>query len=312
MFGLIFGSASQPVVAGSDDYGGGWAVPSLDTSISISNENVRRSIFDRQILKSRNSPSNAAHSVSSSPLQAIPNTSSAQKRLSLSYKPSIQRRKQNYLNFVAKTRGDDPNGAVQLAQFFASSDVIQSISTALVPYGLRIDNVADAFAVYWTSAWLGSRGQQQQGTKAQAQAIRTQAFNALSLVPGFENATDAEKQEFAEALLIQAMMIDSAVEQSKANPAQMSKVKATVTQGAKGMGLDLYTMTLTPNGFVPARKGSAVKEAISPLAGDQEERILASNNSVDTATPNYILLAAAGGAGFGGILLMGRVVRRKS
>jgi hypothetical protein len=34
----------------------------------------------------------------------------------------------------------------------------------------------------------------------------------------------------------------------------MSKVKAAIAQGAKGIGLDLGAMMLTENGFVPAKK----------------------------------------------------------
>jgi hypothetical protein len=70
-------------------------------------------------------------------------------------------------------------------------------------------------------------------------------------------------------------------------------------------------MKLTDEGFVPSGKTGAVDPA--PGAPDQA---LAANSApepvaaTDTSTP-YILLAAAGGAGIGGVVLLGKMIGRR-
>ena len=182
---------------------------------------------------------------------AQPQSDSA-KLAALTFTPSLKRRKDNITSFIAKTRAQDPAGAEQMQQMFAAVDMFAEMEKALVPYGLRIDNVADAYAVWWSSAWLASRGLVDAGSREQAQAIKAQATNGFLATPVFAKATDAQKQQFAEALLIQAAMIDAAVEQAKGNPEQLKAVGQAVRQGAKASGLDLDKMELTPTGFVPA------------------------------------------------------------
>jgi hypothetical protein len=117
----------------------------------------------------------------------------------------------------------------------------------------------------------------------------------------------------AEAMLVQAALIEAYIGNAKSDPALMTKVKAAIVQGAKGMGLDLYKMTLTPDGFIPAKRGSAVDDSDIPSLPEDtpSEAELASNTGDETA-PNYALIAAAGGAGLGGMFLLGKAMGRKS
>jgi hypothetical protein len=66
--------------------------------------------------------------------------------------------------------------------------------------------------------------------------------------------TDAQKQEFAETLLVQAVIFDSFVKQYKNSPAQMRALGSAIRQGAMRSGLDLDAMTLTTSGFVPVKR----------------------------------------------------------
>jgi hypothetical protein len=245
--GFSSGTTNRILIADSSDYGGGWAVPSLDTAISIGRDAVSRAIFDRQICKGCRSTENS-NPISSNSSQSKP----IQKSVRLDFKPSTSRRKQNLSRFVEKTRANNPQGAAQMAKLFASTDVIEKLGKAMAPYGLRTNNVADVYAVYWTSAWLGSCGRNDNLPKNQIIAIKNQAAQALSATAQFTSATDAQKQELAEAMLIQAVLIDASIDYAKSDPALLNKVKAAVSQGAKGMGLDLDRMTLTPQGFRPA------------------------------------------------------------
>ncbi|QAY78094.1 hypothetical protein [Sphingosinicella sp. BN140058] len=76
----------------------------------------------------------------------------------LRYTPSMARRVANLAGFVSKTRAVDPAGAADLERMFADGDFIEKIGAALAPYGMRVDNLADAYTVYWISAWQATRG----------------------------------------------------------------------------------------------------------------------------------------------------------
>ena len=171
----------------------------------------------------------------------------------LEFRFSDARSRQNMAQFAQKIRASDPNGADQFEQLVASKNIMGEIGKAIAPYGLRTNDFADAYTLYWMSAWLGSRGRTDNPTRGQTAAVRNQAANALLAAPELRAASDAQKQEMAEALFIQAALISSTVDSAKANPAFMAQAKAAIAQGAEGMGLDLASMTLTDNGFVPAR-----------------------------------------------------------
>lgn len=172
--------------------------------------------------------------------------------LDLSFTPSKERRTRNLAGFVAKSRKVDPQGADQLQALFASTDLIEAMRAPLAKSGLRIDDLGDAYAAWWITAWYASRGSNETPSAARVAAVKAQTARALSATPMMRGASDAAKQEMAEALLIQAAMLDDAVEQSKARSDWMAGVRAAAAQGAKGMGLDLSAMTLTDAGFVDA------------------------------------------------------------
>ena len=186
------------------------------------------------------------------PLERLtPLSPNANPAKALNFRPSETVRRNNLKQFAQKTRAVDPAGADQMEQLFASTDIIVAIGNAMAPYGLRTDNVADAYAVYWTNAWMGARGRNDSLSKSQLAVVRNQAANALLASPEFTSTSDPQKQEMAEALLIQAALIDTSIESAKSDPAFMSKLKVAIAQGAEGMGLDLDAMDLTANGFVP-------------------------------------------------------------
>lgn len=168
------------------------------------------------------------------------------------YTPSRERRTANLAGFVARTRAADPQGADNLAKVFASVDVIEEMRPPLAAVGLRIDDVADAYAVWWINAWQASRGIDDDVSRRTATAVRDQAAQAMAASGLLRGAGDAAKQEMAEALLIQAALVADAMKQSQGNPELGRMVAAAVAQGARGMSLDLASMTLTEDGFVPA------------------------------------------------------------
>ena len=177
-----------------------------------------------------------------------------QQAASALYTPSKARRAANLQQFVNRTRTTDPAGAEELARAFAAGDFIEKIGAAVAPQGLRIDSLADAYAVYWINAWQATQGRTDTPSPATIAAVSAQAERALANAPAFAGANDAMKQQLAETLWIQSVMIESSVEHAKGKPALMAELGKAVTQGARGMGLDLTAMTLTPRGFEPARR----------------------------------------------------------
>jgi hypothetical protein len=237
---------TAPQILIADSLDGGWAVPSLDTAISIGRDVVNRANFDRIVLENSRSKSSPNPNINN-PKQSLVSISS--KRLaSLEFKPSVKLRQQNLSRFLAKLRASDSPGAGQIEQI-SPVNVAMAINKSMASVGLKSNNVADAYAVYWTNAWIGSRGQNEDLPKAQMIAVRNQAANALLLNPKFTSATNIQKQELAESMILQAILISATIDNTKSDPVLLEKVKVAIAQGAKGMGLDLDRMTLTPQGF---------------------------------------------------------------
>ncbi|KGM31070.1 DUF6683 family protein [Inquilinus limosus] len=171
---------------------------------------------------------------------------------SFAYRPDPARRRANLARFVDRSRAADPQGAENLAALFAQGDLIERMRPELAKYGLVIDNVADAYAVWWINAWLASRGSHDDISAATAAAVRRQVVRSMASTTALATAGDAAKQEMAEALLVQGVLLGAALEQAKGDRTQTAALSRAAIQGASGMGLDLSAMTLTEAGFVPA------------------------------------------------------------
>lgn len=191
---------------------------------------------------------NAQNSASGAPKRN--GASEAAPTAKLIYHVDLARRRNNLAQFVEKVRAVDPQGATNLANEFAQGDFIARLQTELRRFGLTVDNVADAYATYWISAYQATKGDSSTPNKTIIDAVRTQSSRALSSAPEFAQASDAAKQEMAEALWIQAALLDTAVSGAKDKPDDLRLVGKAASQGARSMGLDLSTLSLTDKGFV--------------------------------------------------------------
>jgi hypothetical protein len=238
------------------------------------------------------------------------------------YTPSKSARKKNLANFVAKTRATDPAGAAQMEQVFASGDIIEQIDGMMQAKGLSVSNAADAYAVWWVNAWEVANGiTSGESSSRQLKAVSAQAARGFASTAQFVNATDAQKQEMAEAMLIQAALIDSSAEAYANDPAMKQKLADAVRQGAKKTGLDLDAMTLTEDGFVKAkgRKTGAAGDASKAANPNAPTTAIAANATGASEgesgeggnTLNYALIAAAAGAGLGSVFLFGKAMGKK-
>ena len=155
----------------------------------------------------------------------------------------------------------------------------------------------DAYALYWVSAWQAAQGDTSTPDRATMQAVRQQAAEALGATPDFANASNANKQQLAEACLVQAMLVGAMQDKYGDDADMKAKVGDAVRKGAKGMGLDLDAVTLTKNGFVSTKRLGA--NDVNPTAKPTRQ-----TDAKDA--PPYVLMAAAGGAGLGAVYLLGK------
>jgi hypothetical protein len=166
------------------------------------------------------------------------------------YRRAANQTQQNLRNFIARTPIEA--GRADLEQALAAQPTIMDdIASAVRAYGFDPHNVADAYAVWWINVWGASQKRNIEPDAATVAAVKQQVYAAFAATPDFAATSDADRQEYAEALLLQAAMLGSAFEQMKNNPAQLDQLANAASQGAKAQGLDLSLMTLTSQGFVP-------------------------------------------------------------
>ncbi|RZF59159.1 hypothetical protein EWE75_23210 [Sphingomonas populi] len=171
-------------------------------------------------------------------------------RVNLTYRPDAARRHKNFARFVAKASQIDPADGAQVKQMITGQDVIGKLQAAIRPYGMSINNVADAAAVYLAFAWLATRAEDRDPTRAEMTGLRTQMAAAMAASPAFATASDAVKQEMAEGNLVQGLIVGKFGAMAKKNPALRPKVRALVAQGAKSAyGFDLLSLSLTAHGL---------------------------------------------------------------
>lgn len=162
------------------------------------------------------------------------------------YTPSIAIRKASFDAMLARARKGDPAAARSLEQLMAQGDLIERMGPLLAPARLRTDNLADAYALWWIVMWNASQGKSGDPDPVLCTAVRNQV---VALLPGQAKLADADKQRLAEGLLLQALLVEAAVDQAR-TPAEKTQVAELVRRTVAPMGMDFSTMTLTPKGFV--------------------------------------------------------------
>ncbi|MDY7098014.1 MAG: DUF6683 family protein [Pseudomonadota bacterium] len=228
-------------------------------------------------------------------------------RIDYTYRYDRNRTRENLNLFVKQS--PTPQAAVELKKMLdAQPTIMDDIRQGIRPYGLDTHNVADAYAMWWINAWLAYKGLDQDTPRGTVAMVKAQVQNALAAVPDFANTTEADRQQFSEALLLQGLMAAAALDQLKGNPDHMRQLSAAVHKGALSMDVDLSKMDLTPNGFVP-RKGADASEAGQDVLPDSAEP--AQRASADGEGDSALALALAAGAGLGVVLLGGAAFMRR-
>ena len=166
--------------------------------------------------------------------------------------PAIMRQVQEAT--VNKVKASNPAAAEQLAQVMAQHDLLAAWGEALQQFHLELNNVADAMTANWLVVYLAANQLPDQPSAAQVAGLRRQV-GRLCATPGMQGllATDAKRQELADYLHLQALLINEAQSTAEKNHDAASSValaqQARAT-GQQNMGFDPTTVRLTTQGFV--------------------------------------------------------------
>jgi hypothetical protein len=170
----------------------------------------------------------------------------------LTFKPSAATRKQIFNEFLKGVKALQPEVGAQMEAGFARTDVIGEITKGLAGYGLKADNMADAYAYYLMSAWMGAQGRTDDYTPAQISGVQNMVRNSLASNKELLALEDSKKQFFAESLLLQGLMNDEMTKAVANDPTLKLKVASDLKAAAKLLSIDLDAFSLTPSGL--ARK----------------------------------------------------------
>ncbi len=238
----------------------------------------------------------------------------------LTYKISMQRRQANYDSFVKKSMAANRVAGEEMRGMFAKGDPIQMVGGTLQSkFGMRVDNVSDTYAMWMIAAWWVANNQDGELNRSTFTAVKAQVANGMLSTSGMATATDEVKQNMAESLLIFAIMLDSTAEAITNDPAKRKQLAASVMAKTKQeMGIDLSTITLTDQGFVPRRGGKRgdAGEAIDAADPVAQAGQLASANDASGGIGGFgagdaALLIAAVSAGAGGLFMIGKGLRQR-
>lgn len=169
--------------------------------------------------------------------------------------PALTRAKQAKL--VGAVRATDPRAAAQLQKAFAGDDVA-AVAPAFRAYGFSTDDAADMTTAYWITAWDGAHARVGTATDA-ALAKGARAQLARVMAPKLAGRSDAFKQDIADTMLLQTLLIDARMTAAKAaGPAALKAASDTVYREATTLlNVDLRAVDLTSNGFTAAGQQQA-------------------------------------------------------
>lgn len=167
----------------------------------------------------------------------------------------------NQQKLVAALRRQSPQMADAVAQGL-SGDLIATLAPELRKLGLNADDMADMTAAYWVAAWeaahdiVGRRTDPALLAGARRQIAGTMAAGAARM-------TDADRQDVADMMLLQALLIDARMKgAAQGGAAARRRMSDAIAQEAGALlKTDLRAVDLSAAGFKPAGGAAATPSA---------------------------------------------------
>lgn len=166
-----------------------------------------------------------------------------------SFTPSAARTQDNVSRFIRLSEQAGDGGQLR-SYFVAQPTLMGEIAQAMRGANLDPQNVADCYALWWMAVWQAANGVTGDPDSRTVAAVRRQARDVFATTPGFAETSDADRQQYAEALMLQTLLLSAANEQFQGNPAALRQLASSARQGAVASGVDISRMTLTSDGFV--------------------------------------------------------------
>lgn len=161
------------------------------------------------------------------------------------FSPSPGLRAQNLDKFMKTLISMDPGFAGQLEGI----DLVDLIGQEIAKYGLSTANVADAYTVYFITAFDVANGRTETESQAQIDGTRAMVLETMQSVGGVASLGDGDRQSLAEGLILQAALFDAISGAVENDAALKKKVQTDVRNAALEMGLDLSQFRMGPNGL---------------------------------------------------------------
>jgi hypothetical protein len=168
----------------------------------------------------------------------------------LTFTPSPAVRKEAIDGFIAAMSKASPELGAQLGSAFGGADVFAQIDQGLQPFGLKTNNIVDAYTLFLVNAYMASQGSREDNTRAQADGTKAMVLATFSASPEILKLDTRQKQLFADSLVLNAMLYDSMLQATAGNAQATQNIQNEVSTAAKLLGLDLSLFSMTPNGLV--------------------------------------------------------------
>lgn len=165
--------------------------------------------------------------------------------------PVSQPTRQATLNAIVDSLSkDNPASRSELQAVLIDQNLFGILDTAIQKYGMRTNNLADSYTLYWIASWEAAHNSEpKESPPAQVKAVKAQVVSFLSNVDALHDMTATEKQQLSDTLLVNAALLEMMAEASKTNPQfQQSRAQAG-RAGAAAFGLFIDGITLTGTGF---------------------------------------------------------------
>ena len=134
---------------------------------------------------------------------------------------------------------------------FASQDTFAGLDKVISVYGLKSNNLADTLTVFLDTLREAANGKDENVTRKQALAVRDQMALILLASPETASLTDPKKQELADALILNTLVVAAAFEAAKAGDPSVKRELADQIQAMvkTSLGIDLRAVRLTDEGY---------------------------------------------------------------
>jgi hypothetical protein len=169
------------------------------------------------------------------------------------YNHSASGSKANINRFIVLIRKKDAAGADQLKQMFAQTSDLGAVHDKMRKVGLDPNNLSHCYTLYWTTMWQAINQDGSTISRQTAQAVAEQAEDVFLQTKMIAKLTNAEKQEYADILLIHSLLVavNSEYFLSSGDKNGAASFAKEMRKGAKYAGLVIDGLTLTEDGFEP-------------------------------------------------------------